>query len=288
MAIKPYLCGRCGEGFHSASKYCPACGAILSLPLGSRARAAAQAAPGSLDAFRRSGWFEISIIMVLLFVALYYGMRAMRARGADAVVNVVTEVRYVDAIDNTVYARQRILEAVPADKLKDYDPQTVVYGLSPENRKKYGNVPLDVARAMAEREKDLKPEKPERDDDRGVAVNIKVEDGRDARRADGDWERAESLAAMLAPTPAREREPAVRPGMTQSEVLGIWGKPLSRRGPFARDGGYYERWDYGDPVYNLDVGTRFVEFGEDRRVAVVRDGGVALRKPKDAPARSGR
>jgi hypothetical protein len=289
MARKPYYCGRCGGRFHTASKYCPACGAILSLPLGSRSRAADEPA-GFADALRRSGWLEVSIIMVLLFFALYLGLRAIRARSAEVEYTVVTEVQYVDIIDNTIYARGKISEIVPADKLKEYDPPTMIYGLSPEHEKQYKNLTLDQVRAKVARG-ELGPA-PVKDRIGGSAedvdVNIKlgIEDNRSAGSGD-NGDSMDSLAERLAANTGDQREPAIEIGMTQQQVSGIWGQPLNRQGPYSRDSEYYERWYYGDSVYNIDVGTRYVEFGPDRRVVMVRDGDIVLREPPRKQAASG-
>ena len=277
MARKPFYCGRCGGSFHTASKYCPACGAMLSLPLGSRARAGAAAGPDK--SLRRSGWLEVIIIMALLFVALYFGIKAVRQRNAEVMYNVVTEVRYVDVIDNTVYDRAEVSLLLTAEELDSYDPQTVIYGLKPEHEKLYGHLPLDVVRSMVERGQlpGMPPGHSTREDpgDGGQNAVIVNPDAPGARDDSNPLYRPEY---RLRNNSVTEHHPDVEPGMTHGQVMSAWGRP-QETGTIPRDGTRFERWYFGDPIYNIDVGTRYVEFGPDGRVDMVLDGDTVLRAP---------
>lgn len=258
MSKKPYLCGKCGERFSRASKYCPSCGAILSLPWKSKY----SGAPTFLDSFARSGWIEVGIFMALLGVISYLGMRAVFARDSSKFTTVQTGTVYRDKISKKVIKSDVKSITVPVEDENKYTIKIIEITDSdqkpPEVREKNNADPVQTA-----------PE-----------INVNVDSGK-VYAYDSSEEYAaaaavdETVRQMSTYNRRRARSAghdarSINIGMDRAQVNALWGAPNSWE-RYVTDSGRIERWYYGDPLLGIANEIRYVDFNAYGRVIGVRD-----------------
>lgn len=272
MARRPFFCGRCGKRFSLASKYCPSCGAILSLPVGSRGadRSAEVPYANSWGGSRSSALPEILFAMALL-IGLFLVMRAATANGADKRIRVVTTEKYVDVIDHQPYKLKKITRFVAEEDIEKYPEQKVILGLRPEHEALYPDLSLDeIAERVADGRISVQiPAQADKESESDVSSGSSLDDS--------GVELKVAPMIVLASSPDLDRSIAVRIGMTPQQVKQVWGEPKNTE-LHPRNGRVYEMWRFGDPKLDVETGARYVEFGPDNRVVTVRDGDVIVRK----------
>ena len=214
MARRPFFCGRCGKRFSLASKYCPSCGAILSMPVGSRVtgRDGAVHDGDSWSSMRNNILPEILFALALL-VALYFGMRNVTANGADKQIQIVTTDKYVDVIDGQPYKLVKKTHIIAENDIDKYPVESVILGLRPEHEKLYPNLSLDqIVKRVADGR--IRVQAPARMDNTEKRVKPAASGAarRSRVRLESGVERTEAPLIVLAGTPDLERPMAIRIG----------------------------------------------------------------------------
>jgi hypothetical protein len=251
MTRESYLCERCGARFHRGRKYCMNCGAMLSMPLRGRRRGDDEPTTG--ERMVRGGWIESGVLILLLGLLTYLGMLNVWAREAQKQVRVETGERYIDIDTGKVLKDNIKPDLVPRGQENKYGSKTIfvddesqIPGIGKRHvtiKDKPENVePAPVVRAVP-RESVQAP----------IVIPIQI-----------DTEVRDNSSRV-------EKVSAVKTGMTRAQVRKMWGEPKKVDAFKTAGGAKADRWYFGDPVLNLDLYSRYVEFDGSGIVVFVHD-----------------
>ena len=251
MTRESYLCGRCGARFHRGRKYCMNCGAMLSMPL--HARRSRDDEPTLGERFARAGWIEAGILLSLLGFFVYVTMLNVWAREANKKVWVESGARYEDARTGKLLQDNVKRELVPREDKNKYKSTTYRVD-DPSQIPGNGNKYKDIKEQPEYRE----PAPPARAAPREaiqVPIVIPIEISPEVQNHSS---RVEKVSA-------------VKTGMTRNQVRKIWGEPKKVDVFKTAGGAKSDRWYFGDPVLNLDLYSRYIEFDSSGIVVFVHD-----------------
>lgn len=255
MTGETYACGRCGARFHRGRKYCMNCGAMLSMPLHGRSRYSDE--PTTSERVLHSGWIEAGILLFLIGAIVYIGMRNVWAREANKTVWVETGTRYQDINTGVVLRSNVERKLVPASEADKYKSKTILTD-GPENLPDFEK--NGKHRVIRDKPDEFEPRPTiQAAAPRGsvevpivIPIEISPEVKDHSRRV--------------------EKVSVIKTGMTRGQVRKIWGEPKKTE-VYKSSAGVRisDRWYYGDPVLNLDLYSRYVEFDSSGIVVFVHD-----------------